>query len=67
VVVIFGISMATTMRLLYKNRQLPIAIKKVGDNNKDKYNSIREKHANNASALVQDIDALLFNAVKELI
>jgi len=67
VLAIFGISMIATMRLLYKNRQLPIAIKKVGDNNKDKYHSVRENRANNKALLVQEIDALLFKAVNELI
>ncbi|BAZ16412.1 hypothetical protein NIES4071_82880 [Calothrix sp. NIES-4071] len=64
---IFGVSMAATMKLLYQNRQLPIAIKKVGDKNKDKYDFIREKYAYERFTLVEQIDSLMFKSVKELI
>jgi len=66
-VAIFGASMVATMRLLYQNRQLPIAIKKVGDINRNKYHLIRQNYANDASALVQEIDTLFFKCVKEVI
>nr|VFK25296.1 MAG: hypothetical protein BECKMB1821G_GA0114241_101231 [Candidatus Kentron sp. MB]VFK31475.1 MAG: hypothetical protein BECKMB1821I_GA0114274_10242 [Candidatus Kentron sp. MB]VFK75526.1 MAG: hypothetical protein BECKMB1821H_GA0114242_10251 [Candidatus Kentron sp. MB] len=65
--IIFGISMIKIMRLLYKNRQLPVAIKKVGDNNKDKYHFIRENRVNSRALLAQEIDSLMFKAVNELI
>ena len=67
VLAIFGVSMVAIMRLLYKNRQLPIAIKKVGDSNKEKYYSIRAEYANDIPVLVREIDGLLFKAVDDLI
>ncbi|NJN13676.1 MAG: hypothetical protein HC815_39620 [Richelia sp. RM1_1_1] len=66
-VLIFGVSMVAAMKLMYENKQLPLAIKKVGDNNKDKYNSIREKYVYDRFTLVEEIDNLLFDSIKELI
>lgn len=66
-IALFGVSLTPILKVLYKNKQLPLAINQVGKKFKPSFDSILCSDYSEKEELNKQIDLLLLEAVKELI
>lgn len=64
---ILGGGALIALNYMYQNRQLPLAIKSVGDYYRPRYFEIQEKFSQGTSLHKKEIDSLLVNAVNHLV